>query len=730
MELGKLIQYRRQNLALSVEDLSRTTNISPHTLRQYESGRRRITPKKVVIIGEALYKTEKGMPDRDSDEAKAFYGLSKAAKLRPASPLKLAIDSDGSSLRVCPLVYPPFSGDPSRFVDAFIGKMFEMAMIRFEQPHFAKAFLESKKFDISKRISWLETNEADLIVNLLSLSRMKRLRYLLTPIRVSLNAVVPANPVAVGVTKDDWPTIEEIKSFLATGKRPEKPIELLAIKNEVGWVHLIHTLKVHPEEINDLGTLDAARLASEMGRSSQHCPILVCDEVTALACVRKMRVEDSGEMISRGTLVLQPTTDEAVFESKKRCHLPEHPLAIGLRRERNDDLMSYLSDAMSMFLSCETETIAAMYEALYRELVHEVKLSLSVQDDLYMGGVRRVQFDEQKGSREILVDQNARAYARRCLQVSRSSLEHLPPELRQWESVLRRARERIQHEQAVDRNRIRKVVIFALELVTGFPPTGGNDVPAVRLADLRGKKRGTALKYVLERELDIEVDIEYIDSFLKQNEKETGEPLDADVVLEELISDMQELMEASGQTGSVTYIAKRSDRDSANDTIKIEEDFEDLKKAYEADVKAEAQKRSIPDSLRTLREDLPKESTFIAYNLGEPVGVLMTSVVDAVVEDGTVVAPKSLQADRIFVKKYIRGGGGMSRRLIRKAIEYANAHECESVWLDTSRALTPEHVPPVFRRCGFADSADSKLLYRLSRLKPEATRPSVPAPTQ
>src|SRR5262249_28969905 len=159
-------------------------------------------------------------------------------------------------------------------------------------------------------------------------------------------------------------------------------------------------------------TLDPKSLADSLRThaADKRAIILIVDELTSLSVLAELRNE--------GMLVFQPSTDEAVSQSEKRRSLPVHPLGIAIRRG-DDELHSYMVEAIRTFLTFEVETNSASYEALYWCLVKHVRERLVFDDSLHIGGVRRVSLaDLQPDLRDTLLDQNARAYARRCLGLS------------------------------------------------------------------------------------------------------------------------------------------------------------------------------------------------------------------------------------------------------------------------------------------------------------------------
>jgi hypothetical protein len=341
-----------------------------------------------------------------------------------------------------------------------------------------------------------------------------------------------------------------------------------------------------------------------------------------------------------------------------------------------------------------------MLENLYHKLVIFTRECLSFDQNVYLGGVRRISKEQHKEFAEYLVDQNARAFAKRCLQISGVSLRNLAPELRPWLRILRRVKLRVGIEEAKDRSLIKANLIAALKTVYGIDPvTPGleNLAKAFSFEKARAQstpsdtaphdhKRWAALKYILQRDLDLEVPPEREDFFRSYHD------------LEPQISEIQTLLESSGQTANVTLVEP-----CGPDSLHV---YKDLWNRYCP--------RYAPVGSRQASLSDPSNPVFIVRNLGAPVGFLQASRISSDHH------PHSLRVDHLYCLDYMQKSG-MSRRLIRSAIDFAHEQGCNQVWV--SVRIQREDVLDKFRRCGFVDAEES-VIYNLDRLTQPAGDPS------
>ena len=695
-ELGKFIQRLRASKGMSPEELGMRAGIPVTTLQQIQSGRKTTNLRLEAIRG-ALCSTDAERSEFDSHLKASNSGRGK-------SILEMPFDEKAVALHVCPLCYEPFSGEEHRFVDRFVKKILDLAGIQSDEPKQSKHSANRLQFDVKRRIEWLEKGEAHLIVNLISLQRMRNVNFHPLPIQISLNGVMIRPGRAVREKR-----LASAKKLLALGGEPQKEkFQLLAIENEVGHVYLDQTLQIHKDAIKLLHTLDANKLADELKTVIRdEDRLLICDEVTALSTVRALG--------GRGMLVFQPASDQAVAQSDKRGILPAHALGLGVRRRENSGLIEYLADAVRMLLSFDTESVAAMYSKQYEDLVAFAKECLKQDDSLYLAGVRKISKSELEPladkllekARDIemsyLADQQARAFARRCLQLSRQALNDVPPETWPWHRVLRRARERIMIIDARDRSRIRATVITSIKTVLGIDPV--RQIPITHdLFETAARDHRAELFYVLESELDVDL---HSSPHLRPGENSLEG-------LEVFVSTIQKILEGTPSNTYFTAI-KRVIPDSLHS-------FEELWNQY-------ARSPTFPGEFRAFNwaSSIPKDGKrleifrYLAINLGEHVGFI-----EAIEENEPHEFPNSrgaaLQVTHIYIVDFMQKSG-ISRRLIWQLIELAYATNHATVWVRARG--TSESVCQKFLRCGFAyDEYQEFLYYRLEGMKDDLQSPS------
>ncbi len=387
--------------------------------------------------------------------------------------------------------------------------------------------------------------------------------------------------------------------------------------------------------------------------------------------------------------------------------LPAHYLGIGLRRDNNDRLIGYLTEALSMFLASETEMISALYEQQYLAVVKYVRSCLNMEDNVYLSGLRQVSKTEilsqvdpvskliRQRAIGHLVGQQARSSARRYLHLTRKSLQNLPSELQPWVRVLVRARERILIADARDRSRIKFVIVTALKRVLGIDPIENFDpLTHDQFLQAVGTGHWQELKYALEQELDLD--------FPDQRSSQEGQ---ADLSLENFVSLTQQLLDSSAQSAGMLVINPVDDKNRSA--------YEKLLQEYAKDP---GKPEELPQDL--LRDGLRTE--FLAVNLGAPFGLIKT-IVDTLPPDIAPDGCQSLEITDMFVTDSIRLTG-VNRRLIRKAIDHAQLKGFPYVWIDPHRY--EKEIRQKFIRCGFVYGDDeSHLFYRLDGIeqKPDSS---------
>jgi transcriptional regulator with XRE-family HTH domain len=735
---------RRRALGLTAAELGERIGLKTATVHKYLSGARPLSPERAQLFRDSLCDSPELRSQFDS-----LYRKSRTGRNR--SPLDLAIDSPRASLRVATLDFQPFAGNPSCFVDRFVQKCLEFAVIRLEPAEPEHKLPDGKsRFAIIERVQAVERRRVDLLFNLISLERMKKLFFIPVPVRIAGNGVLFLPQLAVR-GKEAFDRLHAARRLLVHGKQDESsPFCVVTIRNEIGHVFLEQTHHLretqHPDRKDELNeecldpqwTLDAEFLARRLRELGEVVPVMLAsDERTALGVLSALNGD--------GVLVLPPNSDQAVLHSVERHIPPAYYFGIGMRRVNNWPLIDYLQQAFSTFLAVEGEGIAAWYEDLYNDLV-KLATGWLASSGIYVGGIRltthrvndpapsELDVAAWKSQRKTLVEQTARAFARRLLTLSRRSLESLPPEMQAWRPILIRTRERIQVSNGGDRGRIRNIILYCAKMALGQDPLSGEPDPIGLLRQLvpafakrplnspfpadpkvlqtdsnRSWVREDDLKshwddflYLMELELDMD-----LSSLRRCKERWFSSSSD----LGRLISRLQILFEASRDSRLVLTIRQYNANVDKDAFLRLRDDYANTEKA--------------PALRDQIKIDLHRgEQTtmyLIAYHLGEPVGFLAAEIFPPQVATpatlpGALLSPslppESL-ADTICVRHLHvvqrMHHAGVSRRLIRRIVEEGNDTLRRSVWLECGQW---SHVKQKkFCRAGFAPVPGDLLSY-------------------
>ncbi len=438
-----------------------------------------------------------------------------SSSIKKQSPLDVKIDSVHSRLRVSSLDFAPISGSKGCFIDRFLENCLRLAAIGIEPTQVGGPQATGPvRFNMKERIDAVEDDRVDMLYNLVSLQRMKKLSFISTPIRIGINGVMfqrQAGPVPAAQPESNVdhpgrqtrkrPRIHDARELLVYGRQPDAdPFWVVTVRHEVGSVYMeqVHNLQeiANPQDkdalryrcLDQQDTLDASFLATHMRRLSNTVPVMmVSDEHTALSVLRALNGD--------GVLILTPNSDQAVIHSEHRRIPPAYYFGFGLRRVNNWPLIDYMEHTIRTYLSLEAETIAYWYEQLYYELVAHITDCLK-NTNIYVGSLRRTtnrvndspppgaDVPTWKSVRKTMVEQTARAVALRSLSLSRRSIQYLPPELADWRQILTRARERVQISDGADRGRIRNVIIYCAKMALGRDPLSPEPDPIELLREL------------------------------------------------------------------------------------------------------------------------------------------------------------------------------------------------------------------------------------------------------
>ncbi len=597
-----------------------------------------------------------------------------------------------------PDFYEPFSGTPKEFVDDLIVRAFELADIYvrpasgFEQPG-------GYRLDMPRRLEAIELRKAHLLVNLVTLSRLRKLTFFETPIRVSLNVVAPDRP-----NDDVWPMqLEEARRILG-GLAPENknirniPFEILTIEGEVGYKYVQRLKRRVPwlRLTAPVGTLapEALKKALETANTRTTRTILVCDEITAL------RVRDC---FKDGARLLYPlTTESSVQGSRTRRAFPHHVLGIGYRlpggdasgRDRDEDDERLFNAVLTNFVGLEVETTAVKYEDLYKKLYKLVRSNLATSPELYVGGMRKILVEDPRTwYHRALIDQTARSYAFRCLQLSQRAADGYR-ESNPWTPMLRRARQRVIQLESRRRNAIRGSLRSAIGVAAGRSESSNE----LTRDDFRRAlcAHGLQLAYILER--DFEVRFPGGPALFCAHARDS---------FERFLSFIQEQLEiASGDT-NVIVTSVTSKAELRNDDVALRYDeFLQSANATSQD-KARYENR---------KGRAARDATIIkATSLGETVGLMWMRRNGAEVE-----------LFDLFVAENMRGSR-TSQLFIRHAIDAATNE------VRIPLGLVPERRKNWFRNVGFiaqpAAGPPTYLSYQCFQLKDTARPDRAPTAT-
>ena len=730
---SEILKTLREARHYSVSDLGDLISIPTATLYAYEARRRSVPQDKATLLRQALCTSELQLAE--FDEAYIATGQVRAA-------MQEKFGSSTATLFVADLQYAPFSGSAEFFCNKFLEGILNPAVIRIERPPtlLLSEAQSSESFSMQERMRSIEEGDADIIINLQNPMRMRKLKFLLMPIRVSLNGVI--------LMHDIEDLREARKQLVAGDEDPKRTFNLMAVQNEVGHVFLQHTRNVAIDKIEMANTLDARKLADLLQPDSRK--MLVCDEITALAVVA---AKDGS-----ATLVLPPSTDQSIMHFEMRRRLPVHYLGFGILRQ-NEELIDFLEEALQNFVSTEVETVAELLETLYHGLVKQVRESFERNRFLYSGGIRRVSkypnaplgegvaraqdsglhLSFQTDVINTLVTQSARAFARRTLNISKRSVTEGSDELWNWRNVLRRSRQRVLIAEARDRANVREIIISCMKSVLGIDPVSSFEESYRRyFQDAIDPEHFPDFRESLERELDVT-----FPPTLDPMHAEKGRAfwIPAGMLsstpfnhLEWFVSAVQRAMEANTEAARLVTVkqlsasrgslTKEVERDGPQESW--ENTFTTLWKEYCLEVGKN------PDLVHSRQ----RVTRLVAFSLGQAVGFVKAT-------NFKFRGQPAIQVQDMYVTEIMRKSG-ISRRLIRALIETAvsvpsdrakSSSECVYVWIS---AGFRDDVNFAFEKSGFRKSRqDNAYFYRLYGLEKTdlqrldiTSRKTIPRPRQ
>jgi len=681
-QFARFLTAIRKSRDVSVESIATTASVSTKTVYRWLSGQ-------MLPSNPQLDKILLGL-DLSQDDVKTARRLYDESALSRTSPLDLELDSEAASLRVAPLKFPPFSGSPDAFMERFLESMLNLAGIAVEVPDFAQIREgDAQPFEISDRVRWLDEKRVDIVPHLASLQRLKKIAFLLTPIRVSLNAVI----LRVQDEIRQKELLQNAQRLLTqTEKTPTRNFRLIAVSGEVGAVYLERSLKIDRKRISFMETLDAGKLADSLTSSSELPGMVVVDEMSAFALIQQLQ--------GKGMLVFPPSTDQAMLKVAHRSELPIHHLGFGLHRLGNSDLINYIDEAAKQYLAAETERVAILYEKLYNDQVAYLEAALA-QTYSYKGAIRidwksfrpdgeSPSTDDDSSSVGINLWRNARLIARRCLNLTTTAIAELPLELSSWKQVLKRTDQRIQISESSDRSHIKLIIKDLLRFTSHVLPGQPQGRP------LRGGIKPSHEEKQNDQDL-----WEHFLSHLEQsfNFKVPGEQY----------PEMRESFYSAGVEGLVSIVQKMM-RSVANekDFISVrkvevtEKRFSELFNTYKLK-HPELASRKDPDRKGSSR--VPTIN-LLASELGDPLGFLQANIV-------TISKDLSLYHARHLFRVEDALGAGVTRKLIdgliNEAAHFNNMNADSGPQISKIYFFRDEATPAVqdaFLRSGFVEKGD------------------------
>ncbi|MCI0624464.1 MAG: hypothetical protein L0387_22930 [Acidobacteria bacterium] len=303
----------------------------------------------------------------DETKAAKFRQALKSAVKQDASKESVAL-SDEQPVSIGVIEYRPFSrlreqeNNLSQEAD-FLDGVFQRFLAFANQRHreWATTTLETAVQD---------AQAGKILLGLLAtVDRAKRLKFFPTPIRMPINAVVPA----------DWinnnEVLREVRLALSYGGRPsrarEKIVRPICEPAEIGGLYVRGTLNLQPQPEDIVAGFDVANYADKLGsmpapRSGGGAvPTVVADEYTCLQLLAKLR--------GKGTLVFDVQRKQG--QHTEFPFLPSYALGIAVHREHHI-WIDYLSEAFPLWLDADRDGVGDIYYQLYEELVRRTKVAV------------------------------------------------------------------------------------------------------------------------------------------------------------------------------------------------------------------------------------------------------------------------------------------------------------------------------------------------------------------
>jgi len=355
--LRDLLSREFDRLNLTTKEVAEELSLKQSRVAAWRAGQRAPDKKQSEALAALL------RPTSTDDQTNMVVQLTKAvAKFKLSMLDDLA--SGGRKLKFGSTSYSGGEG----FLDTFLKRFLHIAGIDGEEI--------SRDDDAISLKDQLSAGEVDLGLGLLAtIDRALTIRFLTTPIRVGLNAVVldeslSRRPLTPKQLRDALTQKTSVKDA-------QQQILPIVMKDEVGGTYIRKTLRFDPAMVDFVEkfqyTLYGKQLRSREqrfgGDSTARVPVAVLDEVTALYVLRYLQQEKRP-----ARLIFSLDDSDSVKDEKK--DLPEFLVSMSLNR-KNTELIDYLTDALRLFLRTEIETIASYYVRFFHELETLAKETVS-----------------------------------------------------------------------------------------------------------------------------------------------------------------------------------------------------------------------------------------------------------------------------------------------------------------------------------------------------------------
>jgi transcriptional regulator with XRE-family HTH domain len=430
----KLTQWRK-DANLSIAELAKKAGMPQPTLQSYLRGVRCPTEKNIQALAGALFSNR-----RSSDRAEKEI---LEACQKPAVPFLEGLAEGHTQLDVetVGFLFPPIA-EGNIQTDKLNDKLEEFYARSFHHllGRTPTKGLHSKR-NLGERYEELSSGKYDLFLNYLcSPQRLLAFEFLLTPIRVSLNACC--------IRKRG--NIEEIKNHIIGKGSANAPIRLIAVRWSVAAWHAKYISKCPLIEIGDLSIDELAKELTRLAKNPTITPVVLATEPTAMGVAANLK--------GKGCLVFPVSGSADVQFFEPRRELPEFGLGFALKRGHNAALKEYLQVALHRYLTDSVAPTARLYADLYEPLY-----SLT-QETLNAAGheIELEQWAPTVGGRfsgsGLDLRRCARSYARHSLRLNAGEIERFSDPVLPWKQMLTSARALICSRESEDRAAIREEV--------------------------------------------------------------------------------------------------------------------------------------------------------------------------------------------------------------------------------------------------------------------------------